>query len=89
MPLRRGPGDPAFRVDADGTFWRASRTPAGPGTLRLRGSAAAMEAEAWGPGAEWLLDTLPALLGDGDDPAAFTPGTASCTRRTGVIRACG
>ncbi|MBM9440365.1 DNA-3-methyladenine glycosylase 2 family protein [Streptomyces bryophytorum] len=73
LPLRRGPADPAFRIDADGTVWRASRTPAGAGTLRLRGSAAALEAEAWGPGAEWLLDGLPALLGADDDPSAFTP----------------
>jgi 3-methyladenine DNA glycosylase/8-oxoguanine DNA glycosylase len=32
-----------------------------------------VEAEAWGPGADWLLEQLPALLGGGDDPAAFTP----------------
>lgn len=73
LPLRRGPADPAFRIDADGTVWRASRTPAGPGTLRLRGTAARLEAEAWGPGAEWLLDVLPGLLGGHDDPSAFTP----------------
>jgi 3-methyladenine DNA glycosylase/8-oxoguanine DNA glycosylase len=27
--------------------------------------------QAWGPGAGWLLDGLPALLGAGDDPAGF------------------
>lgn len=72
-PLRRGAGDPAFRITADGTVWRASRTPAGPGTLRLTGSPAAIQAHAWGPGAEWLLDALPALLGAHDDLAAFVP----------------
>jgi 3-methyladenine DNA glycosylase/8-oxoguanine DNA glycosylase len=32
-----------------------------------------VEAEAWGPGAEWLIERLPELLGASDDPAAFTP----------------
>ncbi|WP_069816270.1 DNA-3-methyladenine glycosylase family protein [Streptomyces sp. TP-A0874] len=72
-PLRRGPGDPAFRVTADGSVWRASRTPEGPGTLRVASGAGQVVAEAWGPGAEWLLERLPALLGADDDPAAFTP----------------
>ncbi|WP_406268713.1 DNA-3-methyladenine glycosylase 2 family protein [Streptomyces sp. NBC_00191] len=74
-PLRRGPADPTFRTSPDGSVWRASRTPAGPGTLRvaLRADSGTAEAEAWGPGAEWLLDQLPAMLGEGDDPAAFTP----------------
>ena len=72
-PLRRGPGDPAFRVDS-GSVWRATRTPAGVGTLRLAQRAGGeVEAEAWGPGADWLLDSLPALLGADDDPAGFTP----------------
>ncbi|MFF6999707.1 DNA-3-methyladenine glycosylase family protein [Streptomyces sp. NPDC008313] len=72
-PLRRGPADPTFRALPDGSVWRTSRTPAGPGTLRvsLRGGVAS--GEAWGPGAEWLLDRLPELLGAADDPSAFTP----------------
>lgn len=72
-PLRRGPADPTFRVTPDGSIWRATRTPAGPGTLRVATRGGAAAAEAWGPGAEWLLEQLPALLGEGDDPAAFTP----------------
>lgn len=71
--LQRGPGDPALQVGADGAFWRASRTPAGPGTIRITRSGNEIEARAWGPGAEWLLDGLPALLGAEDDPSAFTP----------------
>ncbi|MEU1201769.1 DNA-3-methyladenine glycosylase 2 family protein [Streptomyces sp. NPDC005813] len=72
-PLRRGPADPTFRATPDGSVWRATRTPAGPGTLRvsLRGTVA--RGEAWGPGAEWLLDRLPDLLGASDDPDAFEP----------------
>ncbi|NJQ02714.1 DNA-3-methyladenine glycosylase 2 family protein [Streptomyces sp. PLAI1-29] len=72
--LRRGPGDPAFRTTPDGAIWRASRTPAGPGTLRLaRSGSGEIEARAWGPGAEWLLDGVPALCGAGDEPERFTP----------------
>ncbi|MBO3682814.1 DNA-3-methyladenine glycosylase [Streptomyces sp. NEAU-YJ-81] len=71
--LQRGPGDPAFQVGADGAFWRASRTPAGPGTIRIAHKGAEVEGRAWGPGAEWLLDGLPALLGADDDPSAFVP----------------
>ncbi|MEU4741502.1 DNA-3-methyladenine glycosylase 2 family protein [Actinosynnema sp. NPDC023658] len=68
MPLRRGAGDPTFRT-GDGV-WLAANTPAGPGTLRVRRTDV-VEADAWGDGAEWLLDGLPALLGAGDDDSAF------------------
>ncbi|MFJ4621322.1 DNA-3-methyladenine glycosylase family protein [Streptomyces sp. NPDC088812] len=74
-PLRRGPGDPTFRALPDGSVWRASLTPAGPGTLRVVTASGdgAVRGEAWGPGAEWLLEQLPELLGASDDPAAFVP----------------
>ncbi|MFI1799055.1 DNA-3-methyladenine glycosylase family protein [Streptomyces sp. NPDC020379] len=71
--LARGPGDPAYQVAADGSVWRASRTPDGPGTLHATARDGEVRAEAWGPGADWLLDHLPALLGGTDDPGAFTP----------------
>ncbi|MFE2916508.1 DNA-3-methyladenine glycosylase family protein [Kitasatospora indigofera] len=71
--LRRGAGDPATRIGPDGAFWRASRTPAGIGTLRITPlpAEATVRATAWGPGADWLLERLPLLLGAGDDPAAL------------------
>ncbi|MEU5363512.1 DNA-3-methyladenine glycosylase 2 family protein [Streptomyces sp. NPDC005925] len=72
-PLRRGPSDPTFRATPDGSVWRASRTPAGPGTLRVSRIGDGIRGEAWGPGAEWLLDRLPDLLGAADDPSLFTP----------------
>ncbi|WP_329272612.1 DNA-3-methyladenine glycosylase family protein [Streptomyces sp. NBC_01451] len=72
-PLRRGPGDPTFRVAPDGSVWRASRTPAGAGTLRVALRDGVVRGEAWGPGAEWLLERLPELLGAADDPEAFAP----------------
>lgn len=71
--LRRGPYDPCYRVEG-GAVWRATRTPDGPATLRITADAgaAAVRAEAWGPGGQWALDRLPALLGAEDDPSAFT-----------------
>jgi 3-methyladenine DNA glycosylase/8-oxoguanine DNA glycosylase len=72
-PHRRGSGDPASASTPDGALWRASMTPDGPGTLRLLQRPGAVEAHAWGPGAAWLLDGVPELLGAADDPASFTP----------------
>ncbi|MGW5864903.1 DNA-3-methyladenine glycosylase family protein [Streptomyces sp. NPDC055239] len=87
-PLRRGPADPTFRVTPDGSAWRASRTPQGPGTLRAALRDDTVEAEAWGPGATWLLDQLPHLLGDSDTPQDFTPRhrllAATAHRRPGL-----
>ena len=73
--LRRGPGDPCYRVRADGVVWRATRTAGGPVLLRLQARPAAGEvaAHAWGPGADAALDGVPALLGDADDPDGFEP----------------
>lgn len=72
-PLRRGPGDPTFRTTPDGSVWRACLTPAGPGTLRVSAHDGQARGEAWGPGADWLLDQLPDLLGASDDPSLFAP----------------
>jgi 3-methyladenine DNA glycosylase/8-oxoguanine DNA glycosylase len=83
-PHRRGTGDPAFTVTSDGAVWRASTTPDGPGTLRVLRRADTVEGQAWGPGASWLLDGLPELLGAADDPASFTP--AHDVLRTAAVR---
>ncbi|MEV7614070.1 DNA-3-methyladenine glycosylase 2 family protein [Streptomyces sp. NPDC089799] len=87
-PLRRGPADPTFRTTADGSVWRASLTPQGAATLRVSRHGDAVEADAWGPGADWVLDGLPALLGAEDDPSAFVPRHrlvhASHRRRAGM-----
>ena len=73
--LRRGGGDPTWHHEA-GRWWRTSRTPEGPVTLRLHLEPAAVGdravAAAWGPGAQWTVTRLPALLGDGDDVDGFT-----------------
>jgi 3-methyladenine DNA glycosylase/8-oxoguanine DNA glycosylase len=82
---RRGPADPAFRADVAGAVWRTSLTPEGPGTLRVSGAALPVHpgegpnrttlitAAAWGPGALWLLDNLPVMLGGWDEPDSFAP----------------
>jgi 3-methyladenine DNA glycosylase/8-oxoguanine DNA glycosylase len=77
-PLRRGTGDPTYRLDATGTVWRASRTPDGPATtsLRVRADLAEVHVSAWGPGAAWSLETVPDLLGAADDPSGFEPAHA-------------
>ena len=54
-------------------MWRASLTPVGPGTLRVSAHGGAVRGEAWGPGAKWLLERLPEMLGAADDPDAFVP----------------
>ncbi|WP_441245823.1 DNA-3-methyladenine glycosylase family protein [Kitasatospora sp. McL0602] len=84
LPLRRGPADPSYRTTGDGAVWRASRTPAGPGTLRLAARGGEVEAQAWGPGADWLLERVPALLGADDDPAGLLlpPGPLREAQRT-------
>ena len=66
-PLRRGTGDPAHRIGADGRFWWACTTPDGAGTIALRAAGSVVTAQAWGGGAGWLLDRVPTLLGADDD----------------------
>ncbi|MEU8192319.1 DNA-3-methyladenine glycosylase 2 family protein [Microbispora amethystogenes] len=82
-PHRRGGGDPAWRRTPDGAFWRTSRTPEGPGTLRVTGSRdGEILGQAWGPGAGWLLEMLPPLLGADDDVAGFAALLARLARST-------
>jgi 3-methyladenine DNA glycosylase/8-oxoguanine DNA glycosylase len=80
----RGRGDPTFQLDATGAVWRTSLTPDGPATIRVLParpsalgpgeSAAVVRARSWGPGADWMLDALPAALGLYDDFSGFDPG---------------
>lgn len=72
---KRGGGDPTYKIVRE-RHWRGIRTPDGPVTLAVepRSGDGVVRAEAWGPGAEWALDGLPALLGAADDPTGFEPG---------------
>jgi hypothetical protein len=88
-PLRRGLGDPTIRFDASGC-WRTLHTPLGPATLHLAENAGAIEATAWGDGAEWAIDGVPEMLGAGDDwgglDVSGSAFLADSLRRNGGLR---
>lgn len=55
-------------------MWRGLRTPEGAATLAVQQrSDRSVHAAAWGAGASWVLDALPAMLGADDDIAGFDP----------------
>jgi 3-methyladenine DNA glycosylase/8-oxoguanine DNA glycosylase len=82
--------DPTTRWTPNG-FAKAVLTPSGPGAMRLtwdgRGTTVA---EAWGSGADWLLERAPHWVGLHDDPAGFDPTlhpkVAAWSRRHAGIR---
>jgi 3-methyladenine DNA glycosylase/8-oxoguanine DNA glycosylase len=88
-PLGHGPFDPSFRA-ADGVTWRATRTPAGPATLRIvPRDPVSVEVTAWGPGAAAALAAAPGLVGALDEVAAFDPPPGplrDAWRRTHALR---
>lgn len=57
----------------DGVRWWATETPQGPASLAFRPVGGEVIADAWGPGAAWAVEHLPALLGNDDDPSGFEP----------------
>ena len=68
----RGSGDPTMRMTAARVV-RSTRTPDGPATIALDLAGDRVEAEAWGPGADRVLDAAPALIGLDDDRSGFEP----------------
>jgi 3-methyladenine DNA glycosylase/8-oxoguanine DNA glycosylase len=73
LQVRVGPPDPCVRL-TPGDAWRATRTPLGPATERLRATTdGTVHVDAWGPGAEWLLEHAPELCGVFDDRSSFRP----------------
>lgn len=83
-PLRRGSGDPTWHTAPDGAVWRTTLTPVGAGLERLAVDRASGEVvqQAWGPGAVWLGERLPALFGAQDDPAGFeVPAVLAATAK--------
>jgi hypothetical protein len=88
---RRGAGDPTYQLDDAGRHWRGIRTPEGPATLVIsaRPQDGEVLAEAWGPGGEWALESVPDLLGAADDPSGFEPRhpvLVEAWRRHGDVR---
>lgn len=71
-PISWMKGDPTAAT-APGRFVRATLTPAGAATMALTWSADRAEVEAWGPGADWVVDSTPGLLGLDDDHHDFEP----------------
>ncbi|MCY4068027.1 MAG: hypothetical protein OXE79_02805 [Acidimicrobiaceae bacterium] len=57
----------------NGIGWWCSETPQGSAATAFRAVSGEIIADAWGPGAEWAVEQLPALLGDSDDPSGFRP----------------
>jgi 3-methyladenine DNA glycosylase/8-oxoguanine DNA glycosylase len=73
-PHRRGPHDPCFQIDSDGSIWRTSQQSSGGVTARIHRTATdTVSCQAWGAGAEEFVDALPALLGVDDDATGFEP----------------
>ena len=57
----------------DGVRWWATETPEGSTSLAFRPVGGEVIADAWGPGAAWAIEQLPAFLGHHDDPSGFQP----------------
>lgn len=74
--LWRGRSDRTMRVQRAEVL-RATRTPDGPGTQLLRSVGGSVEVQAWGPGADWLCDRAPILVGGNDDHSDFPSVSAS------------
>lgn len=84
---RHGFGDPTTRLD-ERSFLHASDTPDGPATLLLRWETdpapvdeCGLTADAWGPGAEWMLARVDRLTG-ADDHAITFPGAHPVVERS-------
>jgi 3-methyladenine DNA glycosylase/8-oxoguanine DNA glycosylase len=89
---RHGVRDPTTRI-GPGRFLRATFTPDGPGTILLRWSAdpapvdaAGLVADAWGPGADWLLARVATLTGAGDRAVAFAGAHPTVERALRLTR---
>jgi 3-methyladenine DNA glycosylase/8-oxoguanine DNA glycosylase len=85
----RGNGDPTMKLIA-GRIVRATRTADGPATVALHQVGQRIEAEAWGPGADRILDAVPSLVGLDDDRTGFEtrhhPLVAELDRRHRGVR---
>ncbi|MCB9678628.1 MAG: DNA-3-methyladenine glycosylase 2 [Alphaproteobacteria bacterium] len=57
----------------DGTLYKATSTPAGSATVALTRHPEGVHAEAWGDGADWVLERVHHWVGAHDDPGSFRP----------------
>jgi 3-methyladenine DNA glycosylase/8-oxoguanine DNA glycosylase len=74
QPLQRGRHDPTQHLTVDGVVWRTTLTPLGAASCALsqRGPRE-VHVQAWGSGADWVLDSVPDLLGGRDSTDGFDP----------------
>lgn len=66
-PLAHGRGDPTIRFEAS-AIWRATRTPGGAATIRLRAVPDGIEVAAWGAGSDFAVAEAAHLVGAHDAP---------------------
>lgn len=81
-----GRAHPALQRPGDDELLRATWTPDGPASVHVHVRGGAVEARAWGPGREWLLDALPQHLGLADDPPRFTDKLGRLQRQLPGVR---
>ena len=86
-PLVRGHGDRTIRVARDRACW-ATRTAAGPATVGLTVGRGQLRVDAWGSGADIVLDRMPRLFSGGTDGLADAadPRIAALSRRRPGVR---
>lgn len=70
LDLRRTLRPLGGSFESDG-WWRSARTPDGPVALNLTRTDRGVVARAWGPGARWMLEEVPDLIGLTDAPEEF------------------
>lgn len=66
-------GAGSWRRSDGGEFWHATRTPEGAATLHLKQTNGFVDVRAWGPGAQWAVESAPVLCGEEDDNSSFAP----------------
>lgn len=62
------------------TAWWVTHAPDGPATLHVHSEGRRVRGEAWGAGAEWVLERLPQLCGVADRPEEFQPASTLLAR---------
>jgi len=80
-PLSRARNDPVARSTGAQEWWLTGRVDSGAATLQISRQDHAILGEAWGPGGQELLDRMPRMLGDGDDPTGFNPAPGTVVHR--------
>jgi len=71
-PMTGGGGDPTWSIRPDRVA-RAMHTPDGPASIEVTRRRGRLDSRAFGPGADWILERVPVLLGLDDDPRGFRP----------------